>query len=46
MYRYYDDDDKQRPIYSVDLEKLEQKVKAKGLEWFKLDGDNDEFKNT
>ena len=36
-YRYYGDDGKQRNIYSVSLEKLEKKVKAKGLEWFKLE---------
>lgn len=40
-YQYYDDCGKQRSISSVDLEKLEQKVKAKGLEWFKLDDDDD-----
>ena len=36
-YRYYDDNSKQRAITSVSLEKLEKKVKAKGLEWFKLE---------
>lgn len=33
----YHDDGKHRAIYSVSLENLEKKVKAKGLEWFKLD---------
>ena len=36
-YRYYDDNSKQRAITSVSLENLEKKVKAKGLEWFKLE---------
>lgn len=36
-YRYYDDDGKHRSIISVDLEKLEKKVKQKGLPWFKLE---------
>ena len=36
-YQYYDDDGKKHAITSVDLEKLEKKVKAKGLEWFKLE---------
>lgn len=36
-YTYYDDDGKQHYISSVDIEKLEKKVKAKGLEWFKLE---------
>lgn len=40
-YRYYDDDGKQHSIESVDIKKLEKKVKQKGLEWFKI-GDNDE----
>ena len=31
-YLYYEDR-KQRSISSVDLNKLEQKVKAKGLKW-------------
>ena len=34
-YVYYEDD-KQKAICSVSFEKLEQKVKSKGLEWFKL----------
>ena len=36
-YQYYDENNKRRSICSVDLEKLEQKVKTKGLEWFKLE---------
>ena len=40
-YRYYDDNGKRHSIQSVDIKKLEKKVKAKGLEWFKLgDGEN------
>lgn len=40
-YRYYDDNGKRHAISSVDIKKLEKKVKAKGLEWFKLgDGEN------
>lgn len=35
-YLYYENG-KQRAISSVDIKKLEKKVKAKGLEWFKLD---------
>lgn len=34
-YRYFEDG-KRKSILSVDIEKLEKKVKAKGLEWFKL----------
>ena len=41
-YKYYGDDKKQHSITSVSLEKLEQKVKAKGLEWFKFDNNNGE----
>lgn len=37
-YRYRDDGGKKREINSVDIKKLEKKVKAKGLEWFKLEG--------
>lgn len=36
-YRYYDDNGKRHSIQSVDIKKLEKKVKAKGLEWFKLE---------
>lgn len=36
-YQYYGDDKEKHSISSVSLEKLEQKVKAKGLEWFKLE---------
>ena len=35
-YLYYENGE-HCAIYSVDLEKLEQKVKAKGLEWIKFD---------
>lgn len=41
-YKYYGDDKKQHSITSVSLEKLEQKVKAKGLEWLKFDNNNGE----
>lgn len=37
-YSYYENS-KRKHITSVDLKKLEQKVKEKGLEWFKLQGD-------
>ena len=37
IYRYmYYENGKHKVIYSVDIKKLEQKVKAKGLEWIKL----------
>ena len=37
IYRYqYYENGKQKPICSVDIDKLEAKVKAKGLPWFKL----------
>lgn len=36
-YSYYDDDGKRRVITSVDIKKLEEKVKARGLEWRKLE---------
>ena len=43
IYKYlYYENGKQRSIYSVDIKKLERKVKAKGLEWFKLDDNNGE----
>lgn len=42
MYQYYDNNKKRHKITSVDIKKLEQKVKAKGLEWFKLDDNNGE----
>ena len=41
VYQYYENS-KQHYISSVSLEKLEQKVKAKNLEWFKLDNNNGE----
>lgn len=41
-YRYYDDDGKRHAISSIDIKKLEKKVKAKGLEWFKLEDDKNE----
>ena len=41
IYRYRDDNNKKHEIGSVDLEKLEQKVKAKSLEWLKFDDDDD-----
>ena len=36
VYHYYEDG-KRKSITSVDFDKLEEKVKAKGLEWYKLD---------
>lgn len=36
-YRYYDENGKRKSIYSVDINKLEQKVKAKGLKWLKFE---------
>lgn len=39
QYRYYEDG-KPKKIRAIDIKVLEAKVKAKGLEWFKLDGDN------
>lgn len=35
-YRYYEDG-KQKMIVSVDIKKLEEKVRAKGLKWLKFD---------
>lgn len=35
-YRYYEDG-KHKAIYSVDIKKLEEKVRAKGLKWLKFD---------
>lgn len=35
-YKYYDENGKRRVISSVDIKKLEEKVKSKGLEWFVL----------
>ncbi len=37
-YSYYENN-KRKHITSVDMKKLEQKVKQKGLKWFKLQGD-------
>lgn len=36
-YRYYDDNGKRKEISSVDIKKLEEKVKKAGLEWMKFD---------
>jgi group I intron endonuclease len=35
-YSYYDENHKQVAISSVDINKLEEKVKSKGLPWYKL----------
>lgn len=35
-YNYYEDG-KRKSIYSVDIKKLEEKVRAKGLKWLKFD---------
>lgn len=40
-YQYYDENNKQRGICSVDIKKLEKKVKDKGLPWLKLEDNND-----
>lgn len=37
VYKYYDENHKRCSIISVDLDKLKEKVIAKGLEWIKLD---------
>lgn len=36
VYKYYEDG-KRKNITSVDIEKLEEKVRAKGLKWLKID---------
>lgn len=36
-YEYYDENNNRKAITSVDLDKLKEKVLAKGLEWIKLD---------
>lgn len=36
VYRYLEDGER-KSIYSVDIKKLEEKVRAKGLEWIKFD---------
>lgn len=36
VYRYYDENGKRKGIYSVDINELEKKVKAKGLDWYKI----------
>lgn len=36
-YKYVDEEGKQKTIESVDIEKLEEKVKAKGLKWLKFE---------
>ena len=39
-YRYrYSDNGKEKSMYSVDLDKLKEKVKAKGLKWIKFEDD-------
>ncbi len=35
-YQYYDEDNKRRSISSIDIKKLENKVKKKGLKWIKF----------
>ena len=41
VYQYYDDDKKRHEISSVDIKKLEKKIKDKGLLWLKFDNDDD-----
>ena len=45
LYTYYDENGKRKRITSVDLKKLEEKVKAKGLEWYKLEEVENEDSN-
>lgn len=40
MYYYYDENNKKNAISSVSITELENKVKAKGLEWRKIKGDD------
>lgn len=39
-YQYYNSNNKRQKIRAIDLKKLEQKVKDKGLPWYKLGDDN------
>ena len=41
-YQYYDENHKKIAITSVDIKKLEKKVKEKGLEWIVLSNNNEE----
>jgi hypothetical protein len=36
VYQYQDDNGKQKGVSSIDLKKLEAKVKEMGLAWYKL----------
>ena len=36
-YRWYDKDGKRKTLSSVNIQKLEEKVKEKGLPWFKIE---------
>jgi len=38
VYGYYDENGKRKKITTVNLKKLEEKVKARGFDWFKLEG--------
>ena len=38
VYAYYDEKGKRKKITTVNLKKLEEKVKTKGFDWFKLEG--------
>ena len=40
LYTYYDERGKRHRITSVDLDKLKEKVLSKGLEWYKLEDNN------
>jgi len=37
LYSYYDENGKRKRITNVSFKKLEEKVKSKGLEWYKLE---------
>ena len=37
VYQYYDDDGKRRNLSSVSIDKLKEKVLAKGLEWIEME---------
>lgn len=38
-YQYIDENGKKHSIFSIDIKKLEKKVKAKGLKWIKFEDD-------
>jgi group I intron endonuclease len=42
LYRYFGEDGKRKTIYATDIAKLEEKVKAKGLKWFKFEREEEQ----